>query len=200
MYESRTITCNIFGKCEFLDLKRFVVVNKFTEESYKEFCQDCEKVLATGQSFLPVLIDSYGGYVYSLLGMVDFLSALSVKVITICESKCMSCGAILFSCGQERYMAPTCTVMVHDVSSLQWGKEVDLVNNTKETSRLNRKIYSLLDKNTNQKSGYWRNLYKENKYADMYMTPQLAKRHNLATVIGTPHLETVVSVETELVV
>ena len=200
MFEKRVIPCGVFGKCEFLDLKKYVVVNKFTEESYLQFCGDCEKVLNTGQDFLPVVIDSYGGLVYSLLGMIDFLETCGVKVITICESKCMSCGAILFACGQERYMAPNCTVMVHDVSSFQWGKEVDLVNDTKETTRLNRKIYSFLDKNTEQDAGYWRSLYKDNKYADLYMTAQTARKHNLATAMGVPHLETTVMVDTKLVV
>lgn len=200
MFEKRVIPCGVFGKCEFLDLKKYVVVNKFTEESYDQFRSDCEKVLNTGQDLLPVVIDSYGGYVYSLLGMVDFLDTCGVKVITICESKCMSCGSILFSCGQERYMAPNCTVMVHEVSSFLWGKDVELQNSAKETSRLNKKIYALLDKNTEQKAGYWKDLTKNNKYTDLYMTAQTARKHNLATATGVPHLETTVLVETKLVV
>ena len=200
MYEKRDVPWGVFGKCEFLDLKKYVVVNKFTEESYHQFCVDCEKVLNTGQDFIPVVIDSYGGYVYSLLGMVDFLIACNARVVTICESKCMSCGAILFSCGEERYMAPNCTVMVHDVSDHLWGKDVELQNSAKETSRLNKKIYALLDKNTEQKSGYWKNLTKNNKYADLYMTTQTARKHNLATAMGVPHLETTIHVNTTLVV
>ncbi|MHA2279355.1 MAG: ATP-dependent Clp protease proteolytic subunit [Promethearchaeota archaeon] len=200
MYEKRVIPCGVFGKCEFLDLKKYVVVNKFTEESYLQFCTDCEKALNTGQDFLPVVIDSYGGYVYSLLGMVDFLSTCGAKVITICESKCMSCGAILFACGEDRYMAENCTVMVHDVASFLWGKEVELTNDAKEVTRLNRRIYSLLDQNTGQPSGYWRNLVKENKYADLYMTSRKARQHNLATQISSPHLETTVMVDTKLVI
>lgn len=176
-----------------------MVVNKFTEESYLAFCGDCEKVLNTGQDFLPIVIDSYGGYVYSLLGMVDFLNACGVKVVTICESKCMSCGAILFSCGEDRYMAPNCTVMVHEVSSFLWGKDVELQNDAKETSRLNKKIYTLLDTNTEQALGYWKDLTKTNKYADLYMTAQTARKHNLATTMNVPHLETTVLVDTKLV-
>lgn len=199
MFEKRVIPCGVFGKCEFLDLKKYVIVNKFTEESYLQFCSDCEKVLNTGQDFLPIVIDSFGGFVYSLLGMVDFLDSCGVKVITICESKCMSCGSILFSCGEDRYMSPNCTVMVHEVSSILWGKDVELQNDAKECSRLNRKIYKLLDQNTGQKAGYWKDLTKINKYADLYITAQIARKHNLATVMGVPHLETSVNVDTTLV-
>ncbi len=200
MFEKRVIPCGVFGKCEFLDLKKYVIVNKFTEESYLQFCGDCEKVLNTGQDFLPVVIDSYGGQAYSVLGMVDFLDTCGVEVITICESKCMSGGAILFACGKDRYMSPNCTVMVHEVAGFSWGKDVELQSSAKENSRLNKKIYGLLDRNTEQKPGYWKELTKNNKYADLYMTAQTARKHNLATAMGMPHLETTVVVDTKLVV
>lgn len=200
MYEKRNIPCGVFGKCEFLDLKKYVIVNKFTEESYDHFRIDCEKVLNTSQDFLPVVIDSYGGHAYSLLGMIDFLQNCGVPIITVAESKCMSCGAVLFACGKERYMGKNCTVVVHDLLSSQSGKEVELQNSAKENSRLNKKIYSLLDKATEQPSGYWRSLVKDNKYADLYMTAQTARKHNLATAIGVPHLETTIIVDTQLVV
>ncbi len=200
MYEKRNIPCGVFGKCEFLDLKKYVVVNKFTEESYDQFRTDCEKVINTGQNILPVVIDSFGGQVYTLLGMIDFLETCGVKVVTICESKSMSCGAILFSCGLERYMAPSCTILVHEVSSFLFGKDSELQNDAKETTRLDKKIYAILDKNTEQKPGYWKTLTKNNKYADLYMTAKIARKHNLATAIGVPHLETTVVVDTQLVV
>jgi len=200
MFEKRIVPNGVFSKCEWPEHKKYVVVNKFTEESYLQFCNDCEKILNTGQDFLPVVIDSYGGYTYSLFGMVDFLESCGVKVVTICESKGMSCGALLFSCGEERYMAHNCTMMVHEVSTVLWGKDVELQNDAKETSRINRKVYNLLDKNTRQKAGYWKGLTKNNKYADLYMTTQTARKHNLATVMGLPHLETKVKVETKLVV
>lgn len=199
MHERRTIPSGIFAKCEFLEAKRYVVVNAFNEASYQQFRKDCESILNTGQDFLPIVVDSYGGFVYSLLGMVDFLAGCGVRVVTVCESKCLSCGAVLFSCGERRWMAESCTVMVHDIASSLWGKEVELTNYAKEVARLNRKIYSLLDKNTGQPPGHWRDLVKDNRYADLYMTAHKARRHNLATDIGSPHLATTVMVDVQLV-
>jgi ATP-dependent protease ClpP protease subunit len=178
---------------------RYVRVNEFTEESYKKFVEDCEKVINTDQGFLPIVVDSYGGYVYSLFGMADFLDSCGVRVITIAEGKSMSCGGVLFSCGAERYVGINSTLMIHDISSHLWGKDVELQNDAKECSRLNRKMYSILDRNTGKKSGYWKSLAKQNKYADLYLTANTAKKHNLATEIGIPHLVTTVSVKTELV-
>lgn len=199
MFEKRSIS-GVVGKCEFLELKKYVVVNKFTEESYVQFITDCEKVLNTTQDFLPIVIDSFGGFVYSLLGMVDFLSSCNTKVITICESKCMSCGAVLFSCGSERYIGENCTVMVHDVASFCFGKNTEIQNDAKETARLNKKIYNILDQNTAQPKGYWAGLVKNNKFADLYMTSAVAQKHGLATHIGVPYIETTVVAKTRLVV
>lgn len=42
-------------------------------------------------------------------------------------------------------------------------------------------------------------LTKNNKFADLYMTAQTARKHNLATVMGVPHLETKVIVDTKMV-
>lgn len=199
MYEKKVIPCEEFAKVQLAEVCRYVLVNKFTEESSKQFMEDCSKIVNLGQNFLPIVVDSYGGFVYSLLSMIDFLESCDIEVVTVCEGKAMSCGSVLMSCGSRRYIGPNSTIMVHDVSSMLWGKDVELQNSAKEVARLNRKIYSILDKNTNQKSGYWRSVVKENKYADLYLTPQKTLQHNLATEIGIPHIETKVSVSCELV-
>jgi ATP-dependent Clp protease protease subunit len=43
-----------------------VKVNKFTEESAKKFHQEMAMAHNSGQKVIPIVIDSYGGQVYSL--------------------------------------------------------------------------------------------------------------------------------------
>jgi len=199
MYERKIIPHEEFGKIELKDVCRYVLVNKFTEDSFKQFVENCSKILNLGQDFHPIVIDSFGGIGYSLFSMIDFLESLDVQIITICEGKAMSCGSLLLSCGEQRYVGPNAITMVHDVSGFNWGKNIELQNSAKEINRLNRLAYSILDKNTNQKSGYWKSLVKENKYADLYLTPQKALKHNLATQMGVPYIKTTVTVDCELV-
>ena len=200
MYERRTVPSQGYAKIKLPEVCRHVLVNKFTEDSFEQFVKDCSSILNLGQNFLPIVIDSYGGFVHTVLSMIDFLESCDTKVVTVCESKAMSCGAVLMSCGSERYMGANATIMVHDIAGSFWGKNVELQNSVKESSRLDRKIYSLLDKNTNQPTGYWKSLVKENKYADLYLTPQKALNHKLITQIGIPHIETTFSVSCELVI
>lgn len=193
MIEKR-IPCNKLKTIEFPEEPLYVTVNAFESYTLKDFTIACEKVLHTGQEFLPVVIDSYGGEVYTLLGMVDFLSSVDVPIITVSQGKSMSAGALLFSCGKERYVAPTATIMIHEVSSAFWGKNVEIQNEAKEVERLNKLLFSLLDKNTSKKKGFWLDLVQNNRHADLFLSANEAKKHGLATHVGIPYIETKVEV------
>jgi len=99
-------------------------VNKFDEKSAKEFAEKIASAHNTGQSVIPVIIDSYGGQVYSLMSMIASIKSSELPIATIVEGKAMSCGVILFSCGTEgyRYITEDATIKIHDVSSASWGK------------------------------------------------------------------------------
>ena len=96
-----------------------VRVNKFNEDAAKKFTQDMASAHNSGQNIIPIVIDSYGGQVYSLMSMISDIKSSDLPVATIVEGKAMSCGAVLFTFGENghRYMAPDATVMIHDVSS-----------------------------------------------------------------------------------
>ena len=48
-----------------------VRVNKFDEDAAKKFDQEIARAHNTGQKVIPVVIDSYGGQVYSLMSMIS---------------------------------------------------------------------------------------------------------------------------------
>jgi len=61
-------------------------VNKFSEEASEKFSQNMSKAHDTGQSIIPIIVDSYGGQVYSLLSMISEIQNAKLPVATICES------------------------------------------------------------------------------------------------------------------
>ena len=120
-------TTSISGLLKEVELRKnpvIVRVNKFDEKSVKEFQTSIAMAHNTGQKVIPIVIDSYGGEVYSLMAMISAIKHAEIPIATIVEGKAMSCGAILFSFGEEgmRFMDPNATVMIHDVSSGQLGK------------------------------------------------------------------------------
>ena len=100
------------------DLPIVIRVNKFDEASARSFSNLMTKAQNTGQPIVPIVIDSYGGQVYSLMSMVSDINSSRVPVATIVQGKDMSCGALLFSFGAEghRYMDTDSTLIIHDVS------------------------------------------------------------------------------------
>ena len=188
-----------------IQLPHIVRVNSFNEESVEKFLQSFQTATQTGQSIIPVIIDSYGGDIYSLLAMVDIIRNCQIPVATIVEGKAMSCGAILFSCGTEghRYMSPTSTLMIHDARGIGEGdmkKVHDIAADSAEFDRLNRIIYQTMAVNCGHKQDYFLAIAKEKRHADWYLDPHEAKKHNVCNHIGVPTLRMKVSVNYSLAI
>jgi len=172
-------------------------VNKFDEESAKEFDSQISLAHNTGQSIIPVIIDSYGGQVYSLMSMISSIKSASLPVATIVEGKAMSCGAILFSFGTEghRYMSPDATVMIHDVSSMGWGKVEEIKASATETDRLNQKIYTMMAENCGHHKDYFLDIVHDKGHADWFLESDECKKHSLANHVRMPVLEVSVNLD-----
>jgi len=166
-------------------------VRKFDEASAKEFSTLTMKAQNTGQPILPVIIDSYGGQVYSLMSMISDIKHSKVPVATIIQGKAMSCGAILFSCGAEghRYMDPDATLMIHDVSSMEWGKIEEIKASAGEADRLNQKVYRMMANNCGHHEEYFLDIVHARGHADWFLEADEAKKHNLANHLHVPELK-----------
>jgi ATP-dependent Clp protease protease subunit len=173
------------------DLPVVLRVRKFDEATAKEFSSLVSKAQNTGQPVLPIIIDSYGGQVYSLMSMISDIQHSRIPVATIVQGKAMSCGAILFSFGTEgyRYMDPDATLMIHDVSSMSWGKVEEIKVSAEETDRLNKKIYHMMAENCGHHKDYFLDIVHEKGHADWFLEPDECKKHNLANHIRVPELK-----------
>jgi ATP-dependent Clp protease protease subunit len=172
-------------------------VNKFDEESAAKFASEMATAHNTGQKVIPVVIDSYGGQVYALMSMIAAIKSAELPVATIVEGKAMSCGAILFSFGAEglRFMDPDATVMIHDVSSMAWGKIEELKSSVSEAERLNQKIYTMMARNCGKKDDYFLKLVEKKKQADWFLDAEEAKSHGLANQLRLPNLRIAIDVD-----
>jgi ATP-dependent Clp protease protease subunit len=172
-------------------------VNKFDEEAAKEFCSAMSLAQNTGQTVVPVIIDSYGGQVYSLMSMIGAIKASKVPVATVVEGKAMSCGAILFSFGAEgmRYMDPDATLMIHDVSSGAFGKIEELKSDVREAERLNKKVYEMMAKNCGKDPNYFLDIVHSKGHSDWYLDVEEGKRHGLVNHSRLPVLTATVDVK-----
>ena len=179
------------------DLPIVIRVRKFDEAAAKEFSELMSVAQNTGQPVVPVIIDSYGGQVYSLLSMISDIRHTNLTVATIVQGKAMSCGAILASFGDEghRYMDPDATLMIHDVSSMRWGKVEEVKASAEETERLNKKVYRMMAKNCGHSEDYFLDVIHEKGHADWFLDCEAASRHNLVNHAHIPTLKIHTKVE-----
>ena len=173
------------------DLPVVARVNKFDEPTAKAFSSVVSKAQNTGQPVLPVIIDSYGGQVYSLMSMISDIQHSRIPVATIVQGKAMSCGAILFSFGAEghRYMDPNSTVMIHEVSAMAWDKIEEMKASTAEAERLNKKIFHMMAENCAQHKDYFLEIVHDKGHADWFLEADECLKHNLANHIYVPELK-----------
>ena len=172
-------------------------VNKFDEEAAAKFQLEIAQAHNTGQKVIPIVIDSYGGQVYALMTMISAIKHSEVPIATIVEGKAMSCGAVLFTFGETgmRYMDPDATLMIHDVSSMDWGKVEELKAGALEADRLNDKIYTMMARNCGKKDDYFLKIVDKKKHADWFIESTEAKKHHLANHLRVPKFNITVGVD-----
>lgn len=174
-------------------------IGAFDEDSVAVFCDNLEKAasqcLILGQSFLPIIIDSYGGDVYSLTKCIDAINQIRdtyprLKIATVVEGKAMSCGAFLAIQGDEglRFATENSTLMIHDISTFTVGKNEEIQANARETERLNAAIFNLSSLHISKDPEYLITLLRNERHTDWYLSPKDAKRLNIINHIGYPRL------------
>lgn len=126
-----------------------------------------------GKSDDPInlLINSNGGDVYELLGLVDYINGLPVKVNTICRGKAASSAAVLLACGTgTRTASKHSTIMLHDASSYFEGKVPDIASGIDYIRKLETDINKLLETKTKKDASWW----KTNTRTDLYLSAHQA--------------------------
>jgi ATP-dependent Clp protease, protease subunit len=177
-----------------------ITVNEFNEETANEFATLMSSAQNTGQKVVPIVIDSFGGQAYSLLSMISSIKSSKIPVATIVKGKAMSCGALLSSFGEDglRFMDKDATMMIHDVSSMAFGKIEELKSDAREAERLNKKVFTMMARNCGKPDDYFVNLIHDKGHADWYLDAEEAKEHNITQHLRVPSLKGKVTVSIEL--
>jgi len=186
---------NIPAKTEeiakLIEFPHIVYVNKFDEESAKSFFTEFTKASSSQQPVIPIVIDSYGGYIDSLMHMIDICRASKKTVATIVMGKAMSCGAVLATCGWHgyRFASPLSRIMIHDASTGSFGKCEDIKVDAQEISRLNDSIYGIMAENCRKPNRYFWDIVQAKGRADWYMTAMEAHEHDIINHVRIPEIK-----------
>jgi len=157
----------------------------FNDEAAHDFIDQVNWAIESKQEFIIIDIDSFGGDVYSLHGMLACLRSCKLPIITYTSSKAMSCGAVLFTAGQRRIIAPTAYLMLHQVSSGVIGDSSDLVANAEHIAELNAVLMGEIARNCGKDKTFYSKLVTKGGNADLFVNAEKALKLGLATEIGT---------------
>lgn len=85
---------------------------------------------------IKIYIDSYGGQVYQILGLINIIGNSKTPIHTIVTGCAMSCGFMLLISGHKRYAYEHSTLLYHPISDWVMGQIEAIRNELKETERL----------------------------------------------------------------
>jgi len=161
------------------------------EETAAEFRDAISMAHNSGQKVVPIIIDSYGGNVHSLLSMIDTINDSKIDVATVVVGKALGCAAILASCGKKglRFMTPHSSMMLNNVSKESWGKTNEFKPDSREAERLYKYVCKILDQNCAQNQGFFESLIKDKGGCDWYFEVDDAIDYGLIDHAKTPWFE-----------
>ncbi len=114
-----------------------------------------------------LMINSPGGDIYEMFGIIDYIESLDVKVNTICRGRAFSAAAIILVCGTgTRMMSKRSTVMFHQSSSFLGGKMSDITAYLDNVKSLEKIIYVMLAEKTKKDAEWWKNKMR----SDLFLT------------------------------
>jgi ATP-dependent Clp protease protease subunit len=140
--------------------------------------------------FIPVVISSYGGSVHNLAAMRDMIKAASKPVATIAIGKAMSAGIGLLACGTKgmRFAASDASMMIHEASSMAWGKSSDVTNEAKDLERATRQYLGNLAKDMGKKFKDLRKELDKHRNVDWYLSAKQAQKWGVVDHVGFPKI------------
>lgn len=177
-----------------------IPVRRFTEPSLEEFTRLFMSAEQSGQEIIPIHIDSNGGNVDSLFGMLDVIGRSKKIVCTFTNTKAYSCGAVLLAAGTQgyRFASTNSSIMVHEISAGAYGKQTDVNNDVVFFEGLNARLLAIMDSLCNKDKGFFKASLHEQGNADIYYTATQAKKAGIIDSVKSPSFEIELSQEFKL--
>lgn len=138
-----------------------------------------------GSCFEPVInlyINSEGGDVLAILGIVDIILNNDVPIHTIITGHACSAASILSIIGAKRYIAPNSYMLIHNLSSTFWGKAHEFEDEMKNINKLMANLKKIYNTHGNIPKTKLEALLKK----DLYLDAKTSIKLGFVDEIGLP--------------
>lgn len=140
-----------FVEAELLRNRTMMFHGAVNEEICKEASQRLEYLGKTGSEPIKIILNSVGGDVYDGLLVFDTIKRLVKEGIPVeCEARGLaaSMGSIILQAGTKRSATPNTRFLIHEVSSIAWGKTSDIEDEAAEIRKVNDMLKGILAERT----------------------------------------------------
>jgi ATP-dependent Clp protease, protease subunit len=93
-------------------------------------------------------ISSYGGSLFSCFSSIEHIVNSVSPVHTYISGYAASAATLMSVCGKERYIGEHSYMLIHQLSSMHWGKYSDLKDDMKNCKSLMKKIRDIYSERT----------------------------------------------------
>ena len=116
-------------------------------------------------------LNSFGGDVYEMFALMEYIRLSPVKINTLVLGKAMSAAAMILVAGTgTRTASKYSSIMFHESSGFNYGKISDQEAGLMHTKKLESWVCDLLGERTHKDAAWWKTKQK----TDMFLTPQEA--------------------------
>jgi ATP-dependent Clp protease protease subunit len=154
------------------------LVNEVIQLIYEINEEDGKKTQAEP---IKLIINSFGGEVYSGLALIDVIDNSATPVYTICHGAAMSMGLIVYAAGHHRMDSKNATFMYHEASYPADGKLGFHKQEIKEVERIDKICDSYLLSKTKFEKKQLDKVKKTHK--EWYFDTEIAVQYNLVDEI-----------------
>jgi ATP-dependent protease ClpP protease subunit len=105
-------------------------------------------ILGNNPAHIKLHINSYGGSVFSGFSAVDYIRSSKVPVTSIIDGCAASAATIMSVVAQERFMQENSFMLIHQLSSMMWGKYAELKDDMTNNDQLMAKIKGIYEQHT----------------------------------------------------
>jgi len=169
-----------------LRLSRTITLGEIDSESANDIIQliydiNDEDIGKTQVEPIKLIINSFGGEVYSGLALIDTIDNSSTPVYTICHGSAMSMALIVYSAGHQRYASKNATFMYHEAAYPIEGKVIHHKQELKEVERVDK----ICDNYLLSKTSFTQKQFNDVKktQGEWYFNIEIAQQHGLVNEI-----------------
>tara|TARA_R110000744_G_scaffold71722_6_gene144592 strand:+ start:9211 stop:9825 length:615 start_codon:yes stop_codon:yes gene_type:complete len=162
------------------------IIGDIKEFTFYDLCTKCRTLLrerpdSKDAEPITIVMNSTGGCMFEMFGIIDYIQSLKVKVNVIVRGQAMSAAAMILACATgSRICSRHSTIMLHQASGNQSGKNSDMQASAKQYKKMEEDALRLLADSTKKDIDWWR----ENTKTDMFVSADEALELGLIDLIG----------------